>query len=135
MSYLLILIMWALVIIALTLLMNVFIFPRLQRTTPPADAPSVSVLIPARNEAAVIQQTIRKLKQQTYPNYEMIVLDDDSDDDTAHLARKAERVLSPGNPFRLAGVAKTGRVICSRRPPAVRFWCLLMPMYNGSRTH
>ncbi len=99
MSYLLILIMWALVIIALTLLMNVFIFPRLQRTTPPADAPSVSVLIPARNEAAVIQQTIRKLKQQTYPNYEMIVLDDDSDDDTAHLARKAGARVITGEPL------------------------------------
>jgi chlorobactene glucosyltransferase len=99
MSYLLIAITWALVIIALTIIMNVFIFPRLKHTSPPENAPRVSVLIPARNEAAVIAKTVRKLQQQTYPDYEIIVLDDDSDDHTADLARSAGARVIAGEPL------------------------------------
>lgn len=47
-----------------------------------ADAPSVSVLAPARNEAHNIEACVRSLLAQDYPNYEVIVLDDDSTDAT-----------------------------------------------------
>jgi chlorobactene glucosyltransferase len=49
----------------------------------------VSICIPARNEAAVIQQTVRTLLAQTYPNFELLLLDDHSEDGTAALALAA----------------------------------------------
>lgn len=42
----------------------------------------VSILIPARNEAADILQLLISIKDQDYTNYEVIVLDDNSDDNT-----------------------------------------------------
>lgn len=49
----------------------------------------IPILIPARNEAAVIGNTVQRLLAQTYPNFELIVLDDHSDDGTAEVARAA----------------------------------------------
>lgn len=52
--------------------------------------PSVSVLVPAHNEAEVIEATVRALHAQTYPDLEILVIDDASSDDTpAILARLA----------------------------------------------
>ncbi|MGN8057371.1 glycosyltransferase [Pedobacter sp. 22163] len=42
----------------------------------------VSILIPARNEAADILELLVSIKNQDYTNYEVIVLDDNSDDNT-----------------------------------------------------
>ena len=42
----------------------------------------VSILIPARNEEKNIVQLLRSIKEQDYINYEVIVLDDDSSDNT-----------------------------------------------------
>lgn len=44
--------------------------------------PLVSVLVPARNEGGNIEKCILSLLEQDYPNYEVIVLDDNSEDDT-----------------------------------------------------
>ena len=44
--------------------------------------PLVSILVPAYNEGAVIQGSIRSLLQLDYPRYEIIVIDDGSKDDT-----------------------------------------------------
>ncbi len=49
---------------------------------PPADAPLISVLIPARNEARNIRRCVEAVLAQTYPNFEVIVLDDRSTDST-----------------------------------------------------
>jgi poly-beta-1,6 N-acetyl-D-glucosamine synthase len=46
------------------------------------DSPFVSILVPAYNEAAVIQGSIRSLLKLDYPRYEVIVIDDGSKDDT-----------------------------------------------------
>ncbi len=48
-----------------------------------ADCPFVSVLIPARNEAENIGACLTSLMVQSYPCYEIIVLDDGSEDETA----------------------------------------------------
>jgi chlorobactene glucosyltransferase len=69
-------------------------FPRLslaQRSDgdQPQVLPSVSILIPARNEAATIGSTVRSLLDQTYPQLEVIVLDDGSTDGTATVAQRA----------------------------------------------
>lgn len=45
-------------------------------------APFVSILVPARNEASVIAKCVRSLLKQDYPNFEIIVLDDRSEDAT-----------------------------------------------------
>ncbi|MFN8492817.1 MAG: glycosyltransferase family 2 protein [Caldilineaceae bacterium] len=66
---------------------NALTFPRLHPSTEPLTAPPrVSVLIPARNEAANIARTVRALLTQTYPHFEVLVLDDHSDDNTGALA-------------------------------------------------
>ena len=48
-------------------------------------APLVSVLIPARNEEENIEACLRSLRIQDYPNFEILVLDDNSEDRTAEL--------------------------------------------------
>ncbi|HAJ35876.1 MAG TPA: family 2 glycosyl transferase [Chloroflexi bacterium] len=68
-------------------------FPRL-RPQPPPDSvapPAVSVLIPARNEAPIIGATLDALLTQQYPNLEILVLDDRSDDGTADVVATIAR--------------------------------------------
>ena len=47
-----------------------------------------SVLIPAYNEAKVIEQTIRRILASDYPNLEVIVIDDGSTDNTSSVVRE-----------------------------------------------
>lgn len=70
-------------------IINSLTFPRLGQTPAPKAAPLISILIPARNEACVIEQTVQAILSQSYPNFELIVLDDFSDDATAAVARTA----------------------------------------------
>jgi chlorobactene glucosyltransferase len=51
----------------------------------PEPAPLISVLIPARNEESNIEACLESLRQQDYPHYEILVLDDDSTDRTAEI--------------------------------------------------
>ena len=53
--------------------------------------PLISVIIPARNEARNIRRCIQPLLQQTYPNYELIVVDDRSTDETADILAELAR--------------------------------------------
>jgi len=53
----------------------------------PAAAPLVSVIVPARNEAVNIETCVGSLAASTYPDFEIIVVDDQSADDTAEQAR------------------------------------------------
>lgn len=95
-----------LVIISLITLLNVLLFPRLHAAQgwSTEKLPLVSVLIPARDEAANIAQTIRSLLVQNYPHFEVVVLDDGSTDGTTRIARNAgggDQRLSviPGKPL------------------------------------
>ena len=47
----------------------------------------ISILIPARNEAQNIGRTIEYIQQQDYQNYELLILDDHSDDGTDKVIR------------------------------------------------
>ena len=49
----------------------------------PRPAPFVSVLIPARDEEANIGTCLESLQKQDYPNFEILVLDDNSSDNTS----------------------------------------------------
>jgi cellulose synthase/poly-beta-1,6-N-acetylglucosamine synthase-like glycosyltransferase len=47
-----------------------------------SELPLVTILVPAYNEGAVIQGSIRSLLELDYPRYEILVIDDGSKDDT-----------------------------------------------------
>jgi len=51
--------------------------------------PIVSVIVPARNEAHNIERCVTSILSTTYPNLELIVVDDSSTDGTAQIARDA----------------------------------------------
>ena len=51
----------------------------------PEPAPFISILIPARDEEANIEACLESLQKQDYPNFEVLVLDDNSSDNTANI--------------------------------------------------
>jgi len=67
--------------------------PQLDRQTyssPPDPAPLVSVIIPARNEEAGIADCLRAVLAQDYPNFEVILINDQSADRTGEIAGEIE---------------------------------------------
>lgn len=62
-------------------------FPTAMEEAPPEpEGPLVSVIVPARNEARSIEECLRSITRSDYPNFEVIVVDDRSEDDTFALA-------------------------------------------------
>lgn len=55
---------------------------RRRRATPPDSYPSLSVCIPARNEAENLRRLLPTLQSQEYPELEIFIWDDGSEDDT-----------------------------------------------------
>lgn len=53
--------------------------------------PLVSILVPGKNEGKHMYTLLKSLKEQTFQNYEVIVVDDGSDDDTPQICRDLER--------------------------------------------
>ena len=51
----------------------------------PDPAPLISVLIPARDEESNIATCLESLQKQDYPNFEILVLDDNSSDNTTSI--------------------------------------------------
>ena len=49
---------------------------------------NVSVIIPARNAADTIAETLESLRAQTFPDWEAIVIDDGSSDATADVVNR-----------------------------------------------
>ncbi len=72
----------------LTMLANLATFRSLAPADPPADAPLVSVLVPARDEALNIGPCAGSLLAQNYPNFELLVLNDHSKDGTGDILRQ-----------------------------------------------
>jgi cellulose synthase/poly-beta-1,6-N-acetylglucosamine synthase-like glycosyltransferase len=55
------------------------------------EQPLVSVIVPGKNEGRNFRQLALTMREQTYRNYELIVVDDGSDDDSALIGRSLER--------------------------------------------
>ena len=73
-------------------------FLRLARRTPSladfpplTDGPLLSVIVPARNEARVVETVVRTVLASGYRNLELIVVDDRSTDDTAAIVERLVR--------------------------------------------
>ena len=49
--------------------------------------PFISIMIPAHNEEAVITTTVENIRKSDYPNYEIILIDDRSEDNTYSVIR------------------------------------------------
>jgi len=60
------------------------------------DSPKVSVIIPARNEAERIVPLLESLMRQSSPAHEILVVDDESVDDTARIARELGATVISG---------------------------------------
>lgn len=56
-----------------------------------SENPLVSILVPGKNEGKHIFKLVQSLKEQTYRNYEIIVVDDGSDDDTPYICSNLEQ--------------------------------------------
>ncbi len=51
-------------------------------------SPEISIVVPARNEARQIEQCVRSILAQDYPHFEVIVVDDRSEDETAAIVAR-----------------------------------------------
>jgi Glycosyl transferase family 2 len=99
----LLLVVW--IVLALQTIANLLVFSRLERGDRATRSP-VSIVIPARNEERYVGKTLDAALRQDYPDYEVIVVDDGSEDGTAaEIARRAtdrrltalsSRPLKPG---------------------------------------
>jgi len=66
--------------------------------------PTVTVLMPVRNAAATVQEAVQSILRQTFPDWELLLIDDGSTDDTIErvhaVARKDPRIRIVPNPGR-----------------------------------
>ena len=53
-------------------------------------APTISVVLPARNAAATIERAARSILDSTHRELELIIIDDGSTDDTAEVIRQID---------------------------------------------
>ena len=61
---------------------------RAARPAPPTAFPTLTVIIPARNEEANLQRLLPTLLAQRYPSFDVLVYDDASEDGTSGVVRR-----------------------------------------------
>ena len=62
--------------------------------------PLVSVIIPTKNSSKSFAHCLNSIKNQTYNNIEIIVVDNSSQDDTVEIARQFTNLIFSYNPER-----------------------------------
>jgi cellulose synthase/poly-beta-1,6-N-acetylglucosamine synthase-like glycosyltransferase len=89
---------WAMIVFNLVLTFGGYVYRRKffrgdQSLAEDAELPSVSALVPARNEELVIEKTVRALLAMDYPagKFEIIVINDKSTDRTAEIVQQLSR--------------------------------------------
>src|ERR1051325_9439532 len=55
--------------------------------------PTVAIVVPARNEVENIAQSVTSLLAQDYPAFTLVLVDDDSSDGTADIARQTAAAI------------------------------------------
>ena len=75
-------------IILLFRIFSFFNIDKLSLDENPLHNPLISIIIPARNEKLNILRCLESIQKQTYSNFEVIVVDDNSTDDTYHIANQ-----------------------------------------------
>ena len=69
-------------VVLLIIFSNIWIARQARKHLLPPAFPTVSILVPARNEEQKIAACVRSLLDQDYPDFEVLVLDDQSTDNT-----------------------------------------------------
>lgn len=75
----------------------------------PDDGPSVAIIIPTKNNVAVLKACVESLKKTTYKNYEVLIIDNESDDPETldylrALRNTVVRIANPGGKFSFAAI-------------------------------
>jgi cellulose synthase/poly-beta-1,6-N-acetylglucosamine synthase-like glycosyltransferase len=55
------------------------------------DRPLVSIIVPGKNEGKHIYKLVMSMREQSYTNFEFIVIDDGSDDDTERICKSLQK--------------------------------------------
>lgn len=73
----------------------------------PDEGPRVAIIIPTRNNVAVLKTGVESIKKTTYRNYEVVIVDNESDDPSTldYLSGTSHRVLRVGNPEKVFSFA------------------------------
>lgn len=90
-SYLLLSVLVFVIVQLLIELSNLSAIPKLYSGKDLSVFPRVSILIPARNEENNIKKCVVSLLRQDYPNFEVLVVNDNSEDNTLALLRELEK--------------------------------------------
>ncbi|MCI1304612.1 MAG: glycosyltransferase family 2 protein [Lachnospiraceae bacterium] len=72
-----------------------------------SDSSMVSVIVPAYNCSDYIEDTIRTVAEQTYTNWELILVDDKSTDDTVARIQAVQKKLAAGTASKIRLIEKT----------------------------
>lgn len=72
----------------------------------PSYSPLVSIIIPVKNGAATLDACLRSIKRSYYKNYEVIVVDDHSTDNTLEIARHFQCAIVEAEEGRGANAAR-----------------------------
>lgn len=106
------LVAFSLIVVRMAVLALLLIYGKLKkkRAKPfdPSYKPLVTVLLPAYNEAENIRSAVRSVLQNTYPNKEIIVLDDGSTDKTGDIVEEICK-KNPGEPLTLVRLENGGK--------------------------
>src|SRR5260370_9130106 len=69
-------------------LVNLRVTPRLDANRRPRHTALVAIVVPVRNEAHIIERSVRAFLAQDYTNIELIVVNDRSRDETGEILRR-----------------------------------------------